>query len=301
MTELILVAVGLAIVLGVAALILFETAIVIDPGTVALVLRRGRATERALTPGRHFVEPWRKVMVQVYPSRELTFVAGGPSVDDPRVEFADEPLRVHLGDRALATVSYTVRCQLDPAKLKDVHERYGPDGIWPAVRDATRQALLTEVGTSDLTIEDVYGEGFVALEQRLTASLERTLGAVGFELRMFSLREIDLGETGEIVQAVVRSDVELEREQARTKVRRARIENDAAIAPLLDDVDGDTLIRYRQIEAWSDILHRWDGDRPIPSALTMPLLSDPVARSSRTLDNEHAAPDETAEPTAEPS
>lgn len=299
MTGLIIVAVGLAIVLVVAALVLFETAVVIDPGTVALVLRRGRATERALTPGRHFVQPWRKVMVQVYPARELTLVAGGPSVDDPRVEFADEPLRVHLGDRALATVSYTVRCQLDTAKLKDVHERYGPDGIWPAVRDATRRALLGDISTSELTIADVYGDGFVALEQRLTASLERTLGDMGFELRMFTLREIDLGETGEIVQAVVRADVELEREQALTKVRTARVENDAAIAPLLDGADGDALIRYRQIEAWYDILHRWDGDRPIPSALTMPLLSDPAAHSSTTLDTAHAAPDETAPPTAD--
>lgn len=117
------------IALVVAAIVLLETAIVVDPGTTALVLRRGKATGRALPPGRHFVAPWQKVHLQVYPSRELSFVAGGRSIDDPRVEFADDPLRVHLGDRALAQVSYTVRCQLDPGELKNVHNQYGPEGV----------------------------------------------------------------------------------------------------------------------------------------------------------------------------
>jgi regulator of protease activity HflC (stomatin/prohibitin superfamily) len=288
-----------AVLVVLSAIALMATAIMVDPGTVALVLRRGKATGRALLPGRHFVWPWQKVGLQAYPSRELSLLAGGgPSIADPRVELVDAPLRVHLGDRAFAEMSYTVRCQLDPDGLKAVHDRYGPEGLWSALRDTTRSALLAEVGNAQVTIDDVYGDRFAALEERLTTALRGALGTIGFQLRMFSLREIDLGETGEVVQAIVRADTELEREQALAKVRKARLENDAAMSPLLDGVDGELLLRYRQIEAWRDILHRWDGDQPIPSALTMPLLTaanpTPAAAAGHT-----AAADEVTESTAD--
>lgn len=286
---------GVALV--VVLLVLFATAIVVAPGTIALVLKRGKATGRALSPGRHFVAPWQKINLQIYPSRELSLVAGGRTIADARVEYADDAIRVHLGDKALAQVSYTVRCQLDPSELREVHNQYGPEGVWPALRDTTRSTLLAEIGNGKVAIADVYGEGFGKLEARLTTALDTALGAIGFELKMFSLREIDLGETGEVIQTIVRADTELDREQAFAKVRRARLENDAALNSLVDGIDGDVLLRYRQIEAWRDILHRWDGDQPIPSALTMPLLTAPTSTS--TVGAEHAATDEVTESTTD--
>jgi regulator of protease activity HflC (stomatin/prohibitin superfamily) len=287
----------IAVLVVLTLIALTATAIIVAPGTIALVLRRGKATGRALAPGRHFVAPWQKVNLQTYPSRELAFVAGGRSIADPRVEYVDDPLRVHLGDKAFARISFTVRCQLKLQELKDVHNNYGPEGVWPALRDATRSVLLAELGNGTVTIDDVYGDGFGKLEQRLTVALEEALGSIGFDLRMFNLREIDLGETDEVIQAIVRADTELEREQAFAKVRRARLENDAAIGSLLEGVDGDVLLRYRQIEAWRDILHRWDGDQPIPSALTTPLLTTPNPTSAAGL--EHVATDETTESAAD--
>jgi hypothetical protein len=71
-----------------------------------------------------------------------------------------------------------------------------------------------------------------------------------------------------------------------------RLENDAAISSLLDGVNGDMLLRYRQIEAWRDILHRWDGDQAIPSALTVPLLTATTPSANGA---EHAVADEAAE------
>jgi hypothetical protein len=98
-----------------------------------------------------------------------------------------------------------------------------------------------------------------------------------------------------VIQAIVRADTELEREHAFAKVRRARLENDAAISSLLDGIDGDVLLRYRQIEAWRDILHRWDGEQPIPSALTMPLFRE----SAPGAHGEHATTDATTDATTE--
>jgi regulator of protease activity HflC (stomatin/prohibitin superfamily) len=287
--------VGLAIALFVVWVVLLETSFIVEPGTLALVLKRGKATERAAEPGRHFIQPWRKATIQVYPSRELALIAGGRAAVDARVEFSDDPLRVHLGDKACADVSYTVRCQIDPSRLRDIHEQYGPDGVWSALRDATRGALLTELSGEGLSVDDVYGAAYVALEQRLAGALERALADVGFRMKLFTLRQIDLGETGKVIQATVRTDAELVREQSLTALRRARLENDAEIVAAFG-VDSEMALRYRQIETWQDIVHRWDGDRPIPAALTTPLGQQPTVDHHIDEHLDAAVADEPAQP-----
>ena len=277
----------LAIAVGV---MLIQTSVLVEPGTLALLLKRGKATSRALEPGRHFMQPWRKAMVQVYPSRELALLAGGATSAGGRVDATDAPLRLHLGDKTFVELSYTVRCQLDITKLKSVHEQFGPEGIWSALRDTTRQSLIAEAGSAKVSIDDAFGDGYTALEERLGTALGTALGDIGFELKMFSLREVDLGETGEVIQATLRADAELEREQALTKVRRARLENDASMRELLGDVDGEVMLRYRQIEALAQILERWGGDRAIPAALTTPLTM-PAASASTTSDQDSAGAD----------
>ncbi len=261
------------VVLLVVWFVLVETSIEVEPGTLALLLKRGAATDRALAPGRHFIQPWRKAMVEVYPSRELALVAGGLASGDERVDTAEAPLRLHLGDKTFATLSYTVRCQLDPTRLREVHDQFGPEGIWSALRDTTRSSLIAEAGADEVSVDDAFGDRFAALEQRFETALAAALGGIGFELKMFNLREIDLGETGEIIQSTLRADAELEREQAMARVRQARLENDTAMAELAAGIDGDVLLRYRQLESWREILLRWDGDQAIPSALSGPLVA----------------------------
>lgn len=261
--------VGGAVAVFAVWLVLLETSIRVEPGTLALLLKRGKATGRAVGPGRHFVAPWSKLTMQVYPSRELVVAAGGPPSTDPRVEYVDDPLEVTLGDRADATVTYTVRCQLDPGELREVHNRFGPEGIWAALRDTIRATLLAELG-QETTIDDAFAKA--ALERRCTKPVKAALGDIGFELRRFTLRDVDLGETGEVVQATIRAAAELDREQALAEVRRARIANDASMSDLLAGADADVMLRYRQIEAWRDLLQRWNGTQPIPPALTAPLV-----------------------------
>jgi len=278
--------VGVILVVFVVWLVLVETSMRVEPGTIALLLKRGKATSRALTPGRHFIQPWRKVTAQIYPSTELAFVAGGRPSTDTRVEYVDDPLRVYLADKAMADLSYTVRCQLDPGKLQDVHNQFGPEGLWTALRDATRTCLLSETAKGDLSVGDMYGAGYTKLQERYSKALTKALGDTGFQLRLFSLRTIDLGETGEVVQATVRAEAELEREQAMAKVRQARLENDVAMQDLAGEVDADVMLRYRQLEAWRDILQRWGGDRPVPTALTTSLNPYPTAPAPGSPDDQ---------------
>lgn len=249
-------------------LVLLETSVRIDPGTLGLALVRGRSTGKVMDPGRHFVRPWRKVMIQTYPSRELALIAGGIQQSNPEVDYIEEPASVLLGDGSSAQVQYTVRCQLVPGKLQGVHDTYGPEGIWSVLRDVSRRSVITECAASGMTLNDIFGDGYGALESRITNELETSLDTVGFELKMFSLREVDLGPAAEVVQSTIRAGAELERENALAAVRRARIENDAAILADVGSLDHDQLLRYRQIEAWNDLVEKWNGGAHIPSLLT---------------------------------
>ncbi len=249
-------------------LILLETSVRIQPGTLGLALLRGKSTGNVMGPGRHFIRPWRKLMIQTYPSRELALIAGGLQQSNPEVDYIEEPASVFLGDGSSAVVHYTVRCQLIPTKLQGVHDTYGPEGIWSVLRDVSRQSVITECGSSDMTINDMFGDGYMALQRRISEGLTSVLDDVGFDLKMFSLREVDLGPAGEVVQARIRAGAELERENARTDVRRARIENDVALLADIESLDHDQLLRYRQIEAWNDLLEKWNGREHIPTLLT---------------------------------
>jgi regulator of protease activity HflC (stomatin/prohibitin superfamily) len=268
------VAVGLGVVcaLGVLAwLMLLATSFRVEPGTVVLLLKQGRATGRVVGPGRHFIQPWRKVLVQVYPARELALVAGGPASSDERVDHLDAALRVYLADKVLARLSYTVRCRLDPSKVQLVHDRFGAEGIWPVIRDTTRRCLVAEAASA--SVDGVFGDEFAAFEERCATALRAGLATVGFELVVFTLREIDLGETGEVIQATMRADLELELEQALARVRQVRLDNDAAMAETLAGLDSQVLLRYRQLESWREILRRGDGGQMVPAALAAMLVS----------------------------
>jgi len=256
------------VLLFVLWLVLLETSVRIQPGTLGLALLRGKPTGKVMGPGRHFIRPWRKVMIQTYPSRELALIAGGLQQSNPDVDYIEEAASVFLGDSSAAQVQYTVRCQLIPGKLQAVHDTYGPEGIWSVLRDVSRQSVIAECGSSDMTINDIFGEGYGNLERRIAAGLATSLDDVGFQLKLFSLREVDLGPAGEVVQARIRAGAELERENALAVVRRARVENDAALLADNESLDHDQLLRYRQIEAWHDLLEKWDGREHVPTMLT---------------------------------
>jgi len=273
-------------VLFIVWLVLLETSVKIDPGTIGLALLRGKSTGRTLTPGRHFIRPWRKVMIQTYPSRELALVAGGVQQANPDVDYLDTPASVLLSDQAMAEVSYTVRCQLVRDKVHDIHESYGPEGIWSVLRDVSRRTVIVETAGSGTTIGNVLGDGYGELERHVGAALTDALAEVGFELKMFSLRRVDLGMTGEIIQDTMRAGAELEREQAYAAVRRARVDNDSALLAEVDGLDHELVLRYRQVDAWRDLIERWgDGGRHVPSVIATQ-LTNPAAWAARIADEE---------------
>lgn len=257
--------VGVIILLAVAVpLIAFlvwqfltEARVQIEAGNIGLLIARGKVKDRALMPGVHYVWPFRRQMIQEYTLRELSYVAGDEPSDDVAVS-------AHLGDKTKVDVSYTVRYKVDPDGLRTVHERVGPDGVVALVRDESRHAVISVLGDEAIGLDDSFGARFAALEQAITERLRSRLGEAGLDLTMFSLRELDLAETGEMIQDALRVGVEIEREKARATVRRARIEHESEDAVRLSGSLTDTIVRYRQVEAWREYVARWDGRGQLP-------------------------------------
>jgi regulator of protease activity HflC (stomatin/prohibitin superfamily) len=236
--------------------VLDESIVRIEPGRLGLLLVRGKPTDKALEPGVHFVPALRRRMVQEYPSLELSYRAGDEdgSIAAGDLERPGPPLRVNLGDRSVARISYTVRFRLDQGRLKTVHNRFGPDGIWAAVRDESDRTIRNALGDPRFSVEDVFGAARDALSTALAEHLQTAFDADGFVLTAFSLGDVDLGRTGEVIQATARANYELAREEAENATRLARARNDAELGNYLTGEASDTALRYREVDVWRELV-----------------------------------------------
>ena len=243
-----------------------DSFISIPAGRVGLLLIRGKATDEVLQPGRHWVPRLRQRMVVEYPSLEMSFRALHPDEMTvgaaPDLERTGPALRVTLGDRTRATIYYTIRFRLDLARLRPIHERFGPDGFWTAVRDTSAHALRVRLGDAGVSVDDVLAEALTGLEELVCDDVTAALGQVGFVVTMFNIGDVDLGRTGEVIQSTVRARLELEREEAESSVRVARARIDAELNPFLAGI-ADTAIRYREVDVLRDLVHS-QTDRTVP-------------------------------------
>jgi hypothetical protein len=235
-----------------------QSVVTIPAGRLGLLVIRGRPTDKVLLPGPHWVPALRKRQAVQYPALEMSFRAtdnpGAPS----SWEAYGPALRVSLGDRADCIVGYTVRFRLVPERLRHVHDRFGPDGLWAVVRDESARAVATELADTATTIDSLFGASRGELEARLGAAVSAVLAADGIEVTSFTLGAVDLGRAGELIQAVVRARLELAKEDAEAATRLARVTHDADLAPQLARV-GEAALRYRQTDVWRDLVERSEG------------------------------------------
>ena len=295
-------------------IILAASLVRVPSGSLGLVMSRGKATDRTLPPGGHFVFALRRVIIEEYPSVELAYRADGlgdteqvgfkRSLGDRRVsrgsfdrlEVSGPTLQVTLGDRTEATVVVTVRFQLLPENLKQVHERYGPNGVFGVVRDVTTRAVLSTLAEHHDGIEQFFGAQRRDCEQRLATAVRDALEADSIVMTGFVLGAVDLGRTGEVVQATVRARYELERERAEAQTRELRAQNDADLQKHV--TPSDDAWRYRETDLWRELVARTDG-------LNVAVAARPLAAAAATTPDATgaggtAAIDPAADPTVDP-
>ena len=229
----------------------------IQSGSVGILIVRGKVSDRVLTPGVHFVWPFRQTGIQGYPLRELTYITSDGAADE--TDYADPPLAACLGDRTPVTANYTLRLRIMPDGLLGIHDRVGPDGIKPLIRDLSRQIIIDELTSERHGVDDAYGQRFADLEQTLHDRLVEAFAPEGFRVTMFNLRDIDLGAVGDVVTRTVCARMELELERVAAQVRELRSQHDAVTAKKLGPQLTDAVLRYRHIELLREALQRWDG------------------------------------------
>ena len=263
----IIVVVAIPMIAVVAWLVVTASLVRIPSGSLGLLMVRGRATDTALPPGPHFVPALRRRMVEIYPSVELTYRAGGPAgADGDALERSGPPLEVTLGDRTRATVAYTVRFRLVQDKLRQVHERFGPVGVFGAVRDASSAAVSAALRDPAIGIDDMFGAPLEVLQKSVAAAVAEALDPIGFELSSFLLGAAEFGRTGDVIQATLRARHELEREQAEAPTRLARATNDANLQESLT-LSNEDAWRYRETDLWGELI---DHTRALQVAMRPP-------------------------------
>jgi regulator of protease activity HflC (stomatin/prohibitin superfamily) len=236
----------------------------VPAGRLGLLLIKGRATDKALGPGPHWVPTLRRRMIAEYPSVELSYRATlDPigSVETSELERTGPAPRVTLGDRTELRLGYTVRFRLEEAQLRTVHDRFGPDGLWPAIRDLTARAVRRAVGADAVGVDSLFGGAAVDLEQALGSAVAEELAPNGLSMTMFAVGDWDLGRAGDVIQTTVRARLELDREEAESQMRLARARIDAELEPYAAAVS-DAALRYREVDVLRD-LARAPGPPPL--------------------------------------
>ncbi len=233
-----------------------ESFVRIEPGTIGLMLVRGRATDKALLPGPHWVPALRRMDVQTYPSVELAYRAGDVITDPGSgdLERSGPKIRVMLGDRSAVGVSYTLRFRLDPDQLKSVHERFGPIGLWAAVQDQSNKTIRARLRKPGTELADLIGPAGEALQASVGDAVREALAEDGFEMTQFALGDLDLGRAGDVIQSTARAHFELEREEAEAATRAARARIDSELQTHLVGDHIDAVLRYREIDAWRELI-----------------------------------------------
>jgi hypothetical protein len=240
-------------------MVVSASVIKVPAGALGLVLKNGKATDHSLTPGRHWVPLLRKTMVVEYPSVEMAYRAGeDASSAASQLDRTGPSLRGALGDRALADVAYTVRYAIIPERLRTVHERFGPEGVHGLVRDESGRAISRALSDPAVTVESLFGRARTDTETRLAEAVTAALEEHGIRVAGFVLGPVDLGRTGEVIQATVRAGFELALEEAEAATRIAQAQNDGRLEQEITTLREDAW-RYRETDLWRDLVQRSDG------------------------------------------
>jgi hypothetical protein len=193
-------------------------------------------------------------MVEIYPSVEMSYRAGGQSeqVDQPGLDTWGPAVEVYLGDRTEVHLGYTVRFRLLADGLRGVHERLGPGGISGAVRDEAAGVVSEALGAEHVSVDDLFGSAREDLQRAVANVLTATLADGGIELTGFRVRTVDLGRTGSAIQAAARARHELAAENATAATRAAQLDNDRILAE--EAGSDEAAARYRDTDVWRELL-----------------------------------------------
>jgi hypothetical protein len=127
--------------------------------------------------------------------------------------------------------------------------------VFGIVRDTSAHAVLGNARRPSRGIEQFFGTRRQSCQDRLATAVSAALEEEGIKMTGFVLAAVDLGRTGEVIQATVRARYELERERAEAQTRTLRARNDADLQKQLS-ARCDDAWRYRETDLWREMVTR---------------------------------------------
>jgi regulator of protease activity HflC (stomatin/prohibitin superfamily) len=240
--------VGVIIVAGIAlffAFIVFVSSYTqIDYGTVGMVTRFGRITNRIMQPGLNWRVPFVERVV-VYRTQEMVYATATNLDEYGPGTYSDFPTDTTTADGQQITVKYSVRFRIDPARITQIANEIGDeeDVVEKVVKFHSR--ILARNIPKEYEALDLYTGNVQQVQEEFEVQLRPLLGKKGVVLEAFGLRKIDFRD--DYVQAIEQKQIEAENvtteknraEQAKWKAQSAIEEAKGQAAATIENARGD--------------------------------------------------------------
>jgi regulator of protease activity HflC (stomatin/prohibitin superfamily) len=240
--------VGVIIVAGIAlffAFIVFVSSYTqIDYGTVGMVTRFGRITNRIMQPGLNWRVPFVERVV-VYRTQEMVYATATNLDEYGPGTYSDFPTDTTTADGQQITVKYSVRFRIDPARITQIANQIGDeeDVVEKVVKFHSR--ILARNIPKEYEALDLYTGNVQQVQEEFEAQLRPLLEGKGVVLEAFGLRKIDFQD--DYVQAIEQKQIEAENvtteknraEQAKWKAQSAIEEAKGQAAATIENARGD--------------------------------------------------------------
>jgi regulator of protease activity HflC (stomatin/prohibitin superfamily) len=190
--------------IGIAvAIIIFSSAIVIDPGEVGVQVLFGDVSESVLTNGLHFINPLMEIKRMDVRTQSYTM----SSVHSEGQRVGDDAIATLSSDGLTIKLEVTILYHLNPESAQSVYRLigldYGEKVIRPEIRSAIRDIAVSFLST------DMYGSKREDFVTRVQKRLDSTFNKRGILLEQFLLRDVQLPDR---VKAAIDEKIAAEQE-----------------------------------------------------------------------------------------
>ena len=223
---------GAVVIVGIVALFVFiifmSSYTQIEYGTVGMVTRFGRITNRIMRPGLNWKVPFIDKVI-VYHTQELVYVTELDPEGRPPQEgiYEDYPTDTSTADGQQITLRYSIRFRIDPDQVTMIAEQIGDEVqlVEKVVKFHAR--ILGRNIPKEYAALDLYAGNIQHVQDEFANQLAPLLAQKGVILEAFGLRKIDFQP--DYIQAIEQKQIEAENviteqnraEQAKWKAQSA--------------------------------------------------------------------------------
>ena len=244
-------------------LLLLGSFTVVEYGTVGLISRLGKVTDKKLYPGLHFKVPVVDKTIK-YNTQKVTYEAS-VNPEESEATYSDYPVDTTTQDGQQVEIRYTVRFSVDPTKAKWVAENIGleKDVVEKVVKTDSR--IFARNIPREYRAEELYTGNVTSVSTKIENTLRPKFEANGLLLDEFGIRQIQFEQ--DYIDAVEAKQIAKERvttekhkaEQEKHKKEQAitKAEAEAKAQELQQKTLNAFLLEKLRLEKWNGVYPKY--------------------------------------------